>query len=343
MAAASIERPRVQYSAVISTAWRIFAKHPAVWLLGMLTALLGRSDYGGTFSFGTRNAWGSLFGTTGPSPLSDFAARASANPWAYAIGGGVLFLLLWLAILLLGALVGGTLISYVAAANRMEKPDLRAAWAHGVERMWALWLASIILMVIPFIALSAVFICTLGSILAPLAGMTNATADSAIIGDILIRLGLFVIPLICIGVPAFILFSMLGSLTAPAVVLGERNAFAGIAQAFRLLFRHFGWVALTWLILLGIGIGVAMLVGFPGFMLAIALTQASMSDSGSTVARNLLLLATLGYTLIVSVGIGGVLTGFSTTLWTTLYEAMVPPPSPPVLPAPDAPQTVPAT
>lgn len=345
MSTAPSEHPRIHFSAVLNTAWRIFAKHPAVWLLGMLMALLGRSDFGGTFNYGTRNAWGSFIAPTGSGPINDLIQRVSANPWPYAIGGGLFFLLLWLALLLLGALVGGTLIAYVAAANRLEKPDLRAAWAHGVRRMWALWLAAIVLMVIPLVALGALVACMLGSILAPLAEMTNATANSEIIAEAFVRLAIFVIPLICIGVPAFIFFSLLASLTGPAVVLGERNAFAGIAQAFRLLVRHFGWVALTWLILAAIGIGVAMLVAFPGFILSIALTQASMADSGSMLTRNLLLLAMLGYMLIVGVGIGGVLTGFSTTLWTVLYEAMVPPPvdqAPTTPPAPEPPQIVPA-
>jgi hypothetical protein len=340
MTAAPIARPRIDFSAVLRTAWRVFAKHPVVWLLGMLMALLGRSDFGGTFNYGTRNAWGSLIGSTGSGPVGDIIQRVTANPLPYAIGGGIFLLLLWLAILLLGALVGGTLIAYVAAASRRENPNLRAAWAHGIKRMWALWLAAIVLHVIPLVALGALVACMLGSILAPLAGMTNATADSEIIGEALVRLGIFIVPLICIGVPAFIFFSMLASLTAPAVVLGERNAFAGIAQAFRLLFRHFGWVLLTWLILAAIGIGIAMLVAFPGFMLSVALTQASMSDSGSTLARNLLLLGTLGYTLIVGVGIGGVLTGFSTTLWTVLYEAMDPPQVTDAPTAPDMPQII---
>ena len=63
MTVAPVDHPRIHYSAVLSTAWAIFAKHKIVWLLGILAALFGRNEYGGTVNFSVRYSSGNLFGS----------------------------------------------------------------------------------------------------------------------------------------------------------------------------------------------------------------------------------------------------------------------------------------
>ena len=164
-------------------------------------------------------------------------------------------------------------MSAMRSVNRCQ------AWqrpGRAAAALWALWAATLLLTVVPLFAFATVFICAFASILTPLIGMTNANAESEVIASVLVNLGLFLIPAICIVVPATILFSLLISLTAPAVVLGGRNALAAIGQAFRLLFRYFGWVILTWLILTAIGIAVGAVVTVPAMALWLAVSRASI-------------------------------------------------------------------
>lgn len=321
MTVAPVDRPRIHYSSVLSTAWAIFAKHKIVWLLGILAALLGRNDYGGTVNFSVRYSSGNLLGLLPDLSNNPLLRGFNENPWPYAIGAAIVGILLWLVILFLGSLAVGTLIAYVGDAIREPLPSLAAAWARGQQRVWALWAATLLLTVVPLFAFATVFICAFASILTPMIGMTNANAESEVIASVLVNLGLFLIPAICIVVPATILFSLLVSLTAPAVVLGGRNALAAIGQAFRLLFRFFGWVLLTWLMLTGIGIVVGAVVTVPAMALWLGVSRASIAGVW-TPLDILLLAAALGFSVVVGIGLGGVLTGFSTTLWAVLYDAM---------------------
>jgi hypothetical protein len=310
----------VNYFELLKRAARIFWHTRALWLLGILAALFGQNEYGFSVNYSQRvPASGSA---QLDAPFADFLANpwvASflANPIPYLVAIGALALIVWMITTLIGWLMQGAMIDLTARADQGDAPSLRASLGRSRKHIGRLFLIRLVLAIPTMIVviLAALLIVPLF-----LAVFRTGTPDPSAIFPRLFGTLACLIPLFLLNGLAGIVLTMLNVLAARACVLEDLTMRASLRRGWFLLRRNLGYTVLNWFVFLIIGAIFSFTAALPALLLLISAGQAFLNNEWTAWA----LAAAIGlgvYFVVMSIGVGGVLTGFNSTVWTVLFQA----------------------
>ncbi len=317
---------QLDYLKLLERSARMVWKHKILWLFGFLSALGG-------------GGWSSYTGRPGSSGQDTAGAERIIEQGREAIAAylplivlavGVL-LLIGLVLFVLGYIARGGLIG-LASSYAADRP---ANVGDGFQIGWRFWLRLLGIDLVLFLPLLFGLAIVVGAVVAVTVilsgGDSPAQAGAGIAFLCLLFAGIAV--LVIVLIPLIIFLSLLQLLAHRSAVLSCTGVLDSIRDAYAMLRRHFWDVVLVWLMRLVIGIGISFVTFLLGVML-LGIPIAVMLVS--VIAGVILLLPGLLVLLFVT----GVVTAFTSVLWTLAYEdiKLLPQPSaaappPPPIPA----------
>jgi len=289
----------VPYWDIVARSFRIAWNHKYLWLIGLL------SGEGGGFSFNYSQGTTRTTTPGRPAPSPDFAAvQQQIATWiadhiALVVLIAVAWLILVVALFILGAICEGATVR-AAAEHDAERPfGLGWAWRSGRTTMWAIVRLRLLILALslPLIVLFA------GLAIGVFAALVSKNYVAVLP---LVLLGL---ALVLVAIPYAIYVSFLDRFGARALVLEQLAARPSIVRAHRLLRKRLGRSLLVWLISIGVSIA-------PFFILG------AFIATGSSAA--IVPLVILGVVLLVPIAlvVQGFVAAEISTYWTLAFRRL---------------------
>jgi hypothetical protein len=239
----------VEYGTLVRDAWRLTWRHRFLWLIGLFAGGLGSMPGGG-------GRWRMEPSPAGAAGVGETAGRAASEAAAWVAAHAALVGLALAAVLLLG--LGLLALSLVAqGAMARATADLAegrptgagAAWRAGLRLVWryaGLWLT----LIGAALALVALFG---GLVLIVRFGLYPVSPVAAVLLAVLVGL-----PLLLAAIAGGVAASVVVIFAQRAIALEDLGPLGALRAGWRLLRGHLGESLLTWLIALGLGIGIGM-------------------------------------------------------------------------------------
>ncbi len=305
---------------ILRRAWEITRRRKRLWCFGFLVSL-------GTVSarFSVNSGRWEQLARELPPELQPTVTEFLASPYlsvatAIIVLLGIVFAL---GLMLLGALGRAALTDQVQAVENHGAVSLRDGWQTGRRCLWQVFFIRLLLgLPSAVVTLVGALPMLAGALL--LAGQERP--EIVIPGLLAVEATLFacLLPAVCLAVLLAVPCSLLQRLAVRACVLQGYGARRSIARAWRMLREHLGLLALIWLILLCVGIGVMLVVILPLALAAMTLITAALL----TVFVSPLLFTAL--TLLIGLAtwlLGAALTGvaetFISAVWTLTYRDLL--------------------
>jgi hypothetical protein len=255
----------LNFSSILTRAWQITWKFRILWIFGFLAMLGGSGGWGGynggsgaNFNWRTSanvnpvdaDEYPTRWNTTSDLPPEwrstfDQLAQIKLSTWiTIAVVACCVLCLIGLALWLISIIGRGGLIGGILAADADGKVTFREAWGIGVRNFWKLLLIRIMAFLL-WLALSLILI-------VPALFVTVFTC------------GLGFIPWVCVMIVFGIAVNVWFALMDYAVVAEKLGVGEAIGRAWVLLRKYIGPLAILYIILLAIslGIGLALMVVF---------------------------------------------------------------------------------
>jgi hypothetical protein len=303
----------------LKQAGRIFSRTKALWLLGMLAALFGQNEYGFSVNYSER-----VPASSANQPAAPFA-NLLANPWVaafvanpvpYLLGIGALMLIGWMIVSFVGWFVQGAMIDLAARANQGSSPPLRTSLRASRQHIWPLFLIHLVL------SIPTMVVVVIGALLVVpllLSVFRTTTPDVTTLLPRLFGTLACLIPLFLLNGLAGIVLRLLNVLAARACVLERLTMRASLHRGWFVLRRNVGYTVLNWFLFLIFGAIFGFVAALPALLLLIVAGQAFLHNDWTPWSLS----AAIGvgiYFVVMSIGVGGILTGFNSTVWTVLYQ-----------------------
>jgi hypothetical protein len=330
----------MDYGKLLSRSFEITRKYRALWLFGILLALFGGSGGGGNFgnlgNFGGGNGSG---GTGGAGGFPQLSAQLQ-QIIAILILAVVCFVLIWIVLSIIlrfvsrGALIGLVQELEVNAAT----PTVRRGFSIGGGRFWQLLgIALTINLPLFIVSLLLILVAALPA-LAAIIPMINAGRSANEIGGMLVGsiLG-SVLLLCCVGILLWgvaLILRPFYEFFVRECVIQKRGVFDSIREGYRIVRANLGNVAVLYILIIGIGIGYAILMFVIGLVLVgialaagVAVGFAVAATAGSTsqaIVPGIIAGVIVGIPLLLIVlFISGLYQTFESTMWTEGYLAII--------------------
>jgi hypothetical protein len=307
---------------VIRRAWQITWQHKALWLFGFLVGLelamvgarLGVSGI----------QWERAVQELPPDvqrPTVDFLDSSYVGVAAAAFA--VVGFLISVGLALLGALGRTALVNQVRSAEDYDVVILKGGWRAGKRHLWRVFFIRLLLGL-------PVAVVTLTSVL-PIVATRLLTAgherlEVVLVGVLAIQflsLACFA-PALCLVALLSIPLGVLRRLSVRACVLEGLGVRGSITRAWVMLREYVGALALTWLALTGIGIGVILLIGLPLVLLVVSLLTVVWLILFISPLLSVALVLVIGLlTWLVVTAAGGVVETFFSAAWTLAYRELI--------------------
>jgi len=306
---------------VFRRAWEITRRHKALWLFGVLTGL---GTAGLRVGIGGGSRWEWLIRELPPEVQRAISNLPSHSYFTVAVVAfALLALTIGIGLMLLGVLGQAALVDQVRAAEERGVVSLRAGWQACVRCLWPVFLIHLLL------ALPVAMVTLIGAL--PIIGTSLLIAryprpEVVMPGvfAILIALLACLVPLVCLAVLLSVPLSVLRRLAARACVLEGCGVRQSIVRAWVMLRAHLGPLALVWLILAGVGIGVMIIIGLPLVLVAILLVGGALLTVFVSPLLFVTLLLIIGLSVwLVGAAFGGVAETFISTAWTLVYRELI--------------------
>jgi hypothetical protein len=305
---------------VLRRAWEITRRHKRLWLFGFLVSL---GTVSARFSTGS-GRWEQLAQELPPDVQSAVSEFLSSPYFTVVMVFLVLLgLVVGVGLALLGALGRAALVGQVQAAEDHGAVSLRDGWQAGRRYLGPVFLIRLLL------GLPAAVVALVGAL--PMLGVAlllsgQERPEVVVPGLLAVEFALFAcfLPAVCLAVLLSVPFSLLQRLAVRTCVLQGCGVRQSIARAWTMLRAHLGALALVWLVLLGVGIGVMLVILLPLALMAMALVTAALL----TVLVSPLLFAALalligGLAWLVGAAVNSVVETFSSAVWTLAYRDLV--------------------
>ncbi len=331
--------------------WRIFWRHPALWLFGLLAALGGGFNlrYNFNFNFNPNfnpDLFSRSFGLTGPQLQAiPFDVRTLLNQIfnSQAFGTLVVIGIVWAIIaFLLVTYADGALMGMVNAIGGGQQASLGFGFRAGARRFLPL-LAVRFLLALPSLALAIIA----GIVASQL--VFNSPQDFGP-GAFFSRTFTAISGLGALGFVVALLMLAIGISAERAVVIDEMPIWPSIVKGWKFLWGKFGDYFTIVLLLIGIAILVGIILAcvlVPILCGALGLGAASSVNAFRQNGANILagLFVFLGPTVLIAILLGLLLSMlsnvFTSSVWTLAYRewnkpaaAALQPVAPPVEPIP---------
>lgn len=308
----------MNYAEIFTSSGRLVWNRRVLWLIGMMAAFFGQGGYGFSANY-NQSMPTSAGGTPGlPPGMERLATDIMQNAGLY-IALGVTLSLLWaLVALFLGWLALGAMISIAG----QEETDWQAAFSQSRSRLGSLVLVAIVL-ALPMLVLLLIGVGIALALIVPL--FTTSLASEGAPEDFLPRIfGALacMIPLIGVGILLGILLRGINIFAARACVLENLGVGASIRRGWQLLRKNIGYSMLNGLVLFAIGIAFGIVAAIPALGL-LFMSAPSVFEGRWDTQVMLGIVGLIVYSLLMNVGVSGILTSFAETTWTKLYQAFV--------------------
>ena len=303
---------------VLRRAWEITWRRTRLWLFGFLVSL-------GTVSarFSSSSRWERLARELPPDVqpvVSDFLS----GPYLPVVMVILVLLGLVVAVVLalLGALGRAALVAQVQAAEDRGTVSLRDGWQTGRRYLWPVFFIRLLL------GLPLVVVTATGALPAFITALLirGQERPAVVIPGLLgIEFALFgcLLPAVCLSVLLSVPFGMLQRLAVRTCILKGLGVRGSIVRAWRMLRERLGALALVWLILVSVSIGVMVVILLPLALVAMALVTTALLTvlvSPLLFAALVLLIGVLAW--LVGAAVNGVVETFSSAVWTLAYREL---------------------
>ncbi|HIE47684.1 TPA: hypothetical protein EYP84_02175 [Candidatus Bipolaricaulota bacterium] len=295
----------MDYGYILRRAWQILWQHKILWLFGFLASL------GGRFRFDLRME---DLPPEARRRIAEFVSSPRFVP--VTVGFVLLMLLIGLALAILNALGRAALVDQI---NRVEDgglPTVRAGWEVGRRHVWRVFFIRLLLGLPVLVVILAGLIPLLFSILLPMAPAREEFSPATIAAA-----AICLLPAICLSLLLAIPTAVLQRLAARACVLEGESVWRSITRGGEVLRSELGEVAVLWLVLAAVTLGIAAVVGIPMCLLAAGMFAPLffLLRSAPTVGLVGLCGAALLF-WVLGTAIGGVIETFFSACWTLAYR-----------------------
>jgi hypothetical protein len=254
----------MDYGKIFARAWDIIWEHKFLILLGVLVALSGASNGGGSqaqYVFrGDEIQWGDMPSFEYGSPLRELGIPMAVFGGLLVLAG--LAVLVGLAFWAAGTLARGGLISAVNEIEAERPTSLSEAFKAGWEKGWRL----IGIGLVPAIPMLVLIIISL-SVFLGYGGyelLTRGLYPTLGLGTFL---PVFVMA--CLLVPTAMILGLLRNFANRACMLEDLGVFGSYKRGFEVLGDNLGPALLLFLIQLALSLGIWMMMIVPGILIAL--------------------------------------------------------------------------
>ncbi len=315
----------MDYSRLISDAWRITWRYKYLWILGLFAAQGGGCSGAANFNPGSFQLPGS-----GSNPLGTIS---DAQQWAqshWMLIGALLvglfalgFLLFVISVMATAGLIAGV----DDAAARRPEARLGTAWRRGVACFWRLfgmWVLVGLVTVVVVAILIAIVVIPIAVSAAKNGGVGGVGVVAAVLIGLVMLLAL---------IPVAAVLSIVLEWAARALVLENTGVVASLSRGWRLFRTNVGPSLVVWLIGIVLSLGAAIAIAVVAFAAAVpagVLLAASWGTIGTAV---LAALGVLG--LVVLAGMAAITAVWSTYFsgyWTLAFRQLTAPRTPTMAP-----------
>jgi len=292
---------------VLRRAWQITWRFKGLWVLGILAGCGGGGGGGGSSS-GSGSGLRFEFGEGEFPPLDRFFDRI--DPELVGLVGvalACLAIILVIVFFLAGVLGQSGLISGFDLADEGHAVTLSVAFQRSLHYFWKILGAQVLLWLLAAAVLAAIFIT--GGIL------TLGTFGLAL---------LCLLPLVCLLIPALLLFGVYVMITQVALVVEELDLGAAFSRSWQVMRDNLGNVILLGIALVVGGAVIGILLFVP-FLAVAAPALAGIALGGERAAAGGIALSILGAVVLfpLLILLNGVIQTFVTGTWTIAYRRMI--------------------
>lgn len=315
----------MDYSRLISDAWRITWRHKYLWILGLFAA--GGGGCSGTANFNTSSFQLPGSGQNPIGTISDLESWVQAH---WALLGALLvglvvvgFILFVISVMATAGLVAGV----DDAAARRPVARLGTAWRRGVACFWRLfgmWVLVGLMVLVVMAVLIAILVVPIAISAADGSGVGGVGVVAAVLIGIVMLLAL---------IPVAAVLNIVLEWAARALVLENTGVVASLSRGWRLFRANIGPSLLVWLvsIVLSLGAGIAIaVVAFAAAIPAGVLLAASWGNIGPAVLAALGVLGLI--VLVVLVAVKAVWATYFSAYWTLAFRQLTAPRTPAMAP-----------
>lgn len=296
----------VDYKELVVKSFRLAWRYKWLWVFGLFAG-------GGSFGGGSN-----LNFDSGSAPWRDHRAAPqmdaffrAAEVWvrthiALIVGVIMVLFIIFLIKMIWSIICQGALIGAAERLDKDEEVGFMDAVRVGIRNFWSILGFDLLLFLIIFVSI----------MLLVLVGMMAFFTVPLLL--------IFLVPLLLLFIPLAIAVGLMGSLGPRFIVIDGHGAVAAVGEAWRLLWRRLGPVALTWLISLGLGIGfgLAVLIVLAVLLVPTGIAGFLVFRAGFTLVKLAVFvfigLAILG-ALLVALGAFG---AYRSVYWTLAFRQM---------------------
>jgi len=317
----------MDYSRLISDAWRVTWRYKYLWILGLFATQGGGCGGMANLNTGSFRLPGSVGDPVGM--ISDVQQWVQSH-WlligAFLVGLFVLgFVLFVISVIATAGLIAGV---DDAAAGRPEA-RLGTAWRRGVACFWRLF-GMWVLVGLTVLVVMAVLIAIVVVPIAVSSANSGDVGGVGVVAAVLIGIGMLLAL-----IPAAAVLNIVLEWAARALVLENTGVLASLSRGWRLFRANVGPSLLVWLVSVVLSLGAAIAIAIVAFAAAIPaglLLAASWGNTGTAVLAALV----GGLGLVVLVGMLAVKVVWATyfnAYWTLAFRQLTAPRAPAIAPA----------
>lgn len=311
----------MDYTRLISDAWRVTWRYKYLWILGLFAAEGGGCSGTANFNTGSFRLPDSAGSAAGA--LTDAEQWMQAH-WVFLAAVGVGLVAVGFVVFVISVMSSAGLIAGVddAAAARPEA-RLGTVWHRGIACFWRLFGMWLLVGLIAAVVMAVL----IGIVVVPI--VLSARAGAHIGGVGVVAAVLIGIVMVFALIPAAIVLTIVMKWAARALVLENTGVTASLSRGWRLFRRNFGSSILVWLIgaVLSLGVGIALaIVAFVVAVPAGLLLAASWGDINPAVVAALGVLG--AGALVAMLAVKAVWATYFGAYWTLAFRQLTAPQAP---------------
>jgi hypothetical protein len=292
----------MDFGYVLKRAWEIIWKFKVLWIFGILAGCGQASGSSGSnSSYRVSNGNGNI-----PPRIEQFFNQLDSAQITLMVTIAIIVVLLLIIISILLGTVGrvGLINGTMKAEQGAERLTFGELWHDGLTYFWRVFGLNLLIGVIIFVAMLAIFI--------PGILLTIGT------------LGIFLaclLPIVCLLVPVMWAVSVITEQANVALVVENLGIFAALKRGWQVVKENAGnMIVMALILMLGVGLLGGFIIGLP---LVVVLTPALIGIAANTAdaLRNGLIIAGLLFVayLPVLLLLSGILRAYTSSAWTLTY------------------------
>jgi hypothetical protein len=326
-----VKATTMDFSAIVRRTWDLWFRNRGIWILGMLAALTGQSEY--TINSNFSQQFNSPSGSGDVPEIPQWFTDFAANPWPLIISATAASLVFSVLVFLVGTWIAGALIHQTSQVERGQPVTIGESFGVARDR-YVTFLGLRLLLQIPVILaviITMVLLVPLFTTLLPLIADPSGPVPTNFETLLPLMFGSFLclIPLFLILAVYGLFLTLIDDLAYRYCILEGSAAWQSLRQAWQMLTKNIGQSLITWLLLGGAGFLFSLVAAIPAFAIFFSISGGILERGfDTTVIGGFALLFV--YSLVMTTVAGGILTSFNATMWTVLFRLFQQPPPAPV-------------